>query len=404
MSFRAALAVAWRGLVANKMRSLLTTLGIIIGVAAVIIMISVGQGAGKQVTERIASMGANLLMVRPGTGWGPVRSAGSASMSLTLEDAEAIRKLPLVRNVAPETGQSVVFTAGSRTWTTSVTGTTASYHEIRNLSLASGSFFSERDVERAALVVVLGRTVAEELFPSGTDPVGAAVRLNNLKFTVVGVLASQGGGMGGADQDDVAYIPITTAQIRFTGERYVRMINVQAQDEMSLATVEEEVASLLRQRHRLSKQQEDDFTIQNMTSLMETVEDTTRIMTLLLASVAGVSLLVGGIGIMNIMLVSVTERTKEIGIRMAVGATSGAILSQFLIEALVLSVAGGVIGMVTGVVGSKIVSRVAGWPTVVSPGAIALAIGFSALVGIFFGYWPARKAANADPIEALRFE
>jgi putative ABC transport system permease protein len=404
MNFRSALAIAWRGLVANKMRSLLTMLGIIIGVAAVIIMIGVGEGATKQVTERIASMGSNLLVVRPGAGFGPVRGAGGAVNSLTSDDAEAIAGLPLVQYVAPETSQSVTAAAGSNTWTTNAVGTTTSFQAIRSLRVESGAFFSNEDVARAALVAVLGQTVATNLFPSGANPVGAAVRLNNLEFTVIGVLAPQGSGMGGMDQDDTVYIPITTAQMRFTGERSVRVINIQVQDEMSLATVQDAVTNLLRQRHRLSSLQEDDFTVQNMTAVMETVADTTKIMTIMLASVAAVSLLVGGIGIMNIMLVSVTERTKEIGIRMAVGATGRAILGQFLIEALVLSLVGGLIGIITGVVGSKVVSQVAGWPTVVAPGSILLAIGFATLVGIFFGYYPAQNAANADPIECLRFE
>ncbi|KUK80982.1 MAG: hypothetical protein XD97_0756, partial [Pelotomaculum thermopropionicum] len=404
MNFRSALAVAWRGLLANKMRSLLTMLGIIIGVAAVIIMISVGGGATQQVTSRIASMGSNLLIVMPAAGFGPVRGAGGVVNTLTLDDARAIAGLPLVQNVAPEAGRGVTAVAGSRTWTTSIVGTTNPYQAIKNLPVEAGAFFTAEDVDRAALVAVLGQTVVANLFPAGVNPIGAAIRLNNLEFTVVGVLASQGSGMGGGDQDDIVYIPITTAQGRFTGDRSVRLINVQAQDEMSLATVQDEVTLLLRQRHRLNNQQTDDFNIQNMTAIMDTVAETTKIMTLLLASVAAVSLLVGGIGIMNIMLVSVTERTREIGIRMAVGATGGAILGQFLIEALVLSLAGGLIGMAMGVIGSKVVSQVAGWPTVIAPGSILLAIGFAALVGIFFGYYPARKAANADPIEALRFE
>lgn len=404
MNFISYLAVAWRGLTANKMRSLLTMLGIIIGVAAVVIMISVGEGATRQVTARIASMGSNLLVIRPGAGFGPVRGAGGVVNSLTIDDAQAIASLPLVQYVAPETSQSVTVAVGSKTWTTTAVGTTTSFQAIKSLQVESGAFFFNEDVERAALVAVLGPTVVANLFPPGANPIGAAVRLNNLEFTVVGVLAPQGSGMGGIDQDDTVYIPVTTAQRRFSGDRSVRLINVQTQDEMSLATVQEQITLLLRQRHRLNDQQADDFNIQNMTAIMETVADTTKIMTLMLASVAAVSLLVGGIGIMNIMLVSVTERTKEIGIRMAVGATGRAILGQFLIEALVLSLAGGLIGIIMGVIGSKVVSQVGGWPTVIAPGSIFLAIGFAVLVGIFFGYYPARKAANADPIEALRFE
>lgn len=403
MNLRSALEVAWRGLLANKMRSLLTMLGIIIGVAAVIIMISIGEGAAAQVKSRIASMGSNLLVVRPGTGFSAVRGSSGLVNTLTLDDARAIAELPLVENVAPESSRGVTAAAGSQTWTTTVNGTTDSFQAIRSLSMKSGYFFTMEDVNRAARVAVLGQTVADNLFPPGANPVGSTVRLNNLEFTVIGVLAPQGSGMGGMDQDDVVYIPITTAQVRFFGEKSVRLINVQARDEMSLAMLQEEISLLLRERHRLYNKT-DDFIIQNMTAVMDTVAETTRIMTLLLASVAAVSLLVGGIGIMNIMLVSVTERTKEIGIRMAVGATSRAILGQFLIEAIVLSLTGGLIGMIVGVVGSQIVSRVAGWPTVIAPGSIILSISFAALVGIFFGYYPARKAASSDPIEALRFE
>ncbi|WP_258359833.1 ABC transporter permease [Moorella sulfitireducens] len=403
MNFRAALAVAWRGLMANKMRSLLTMLGIIIGVAAVIIMVSIGQGATAQVTERIARMGSNILMVRPGTGFGPVRGAAGIE-SLTLKDAEAIAGLPLVQQVAPEVNQQVTAAAGSQTWSTTVKGTSDTYAQLRNLETTAGAFFTAEDIEQSRQVAVLGPTVESNLFPGGTSAVGQTITLNNLRFTVVGVLKAQGGGMGGQDQDDMIYIPVTTAQQRFSGSRNVQVINVQARDAASLSTVEEEITALLRQRHRLSSEKENDFSIQNMTAIMETVQETARTMTMLLAGVAAVSLLVGGIGIMNIMLVSVTERTREIGIRMAVGATGGAILSQFLIEALVLSLAGGIIGLLAGFTGSRLIAVLAGWPAVIAPGSILLAIGFSALVGIFFGYYPARRAATADPIEALRYE
>ncbi|MDN5326991.1 MAG: putative transport system permease protein [Moorella sp. (in: firmicutes)] len=408
MDLYAALTVAWRGLLANKMRSILTMLGIIIGVAAVIIMISIGQGASAQVTSRIASMGSNLIMVMSAPSFGAVRGAGGEVNSLTLDDARAIGELPLVQNVAPEARSQVTASFGSRTWTTTVNGTTAGLQAIKGWQMTAGAFFSNDDVDRAALVAVLGPTVVANLFPSDFNPIGASITLNNLQFTVIGVLPSQGGGFGGADQDDIIYIPITTAQRRFLGQgvvpNSVRMINVQAQDTTSLTTVQEEITSLLRQRHHLGANQDDDFRIQNMTAVLDTVAATTGSMTLLLAGIAAVSLLVGGIGIMNIMLVSVTERTREIGIRMAVGATRGAILTQFLVEAMILSLVGGLIGVAGGIIGSKVVAMLAKWPTVLNPMAILLAMGFAALVGIFFGYYPARKAANADPIEALRFE
>ncbi|WP_338825991.1 Macrolide export ATP-binding/permease protein MacB [Moorella thermoacetica] len=408
MDLYAALTVAWRGLLANKMRSILTMLGIIIGVAAVIIMISIGQGASAQVTSRIASMGSNLIMVMPAASFGAVRGAGGEVNSLTLDDARAIGELPLVQNVAPEARSQVTASFGSRTWTTTVNGTTAGLQAIKGWQMTAGAFFSNDDVDRAALVAVLGPTVVANLFPSGFNPIGASITLNNLQFTVIGVLPSQGSGFGGADQDDAIYIPITTAQRRFLGQgvvpNSVRMINVQAQDTTSLTAVQEEITSLLRQRHHLGANQDDDFRIQNMTAVLDTVAAATGSMTLLLAGIAAVSLLVGGIGIMNIMLVSVTERTREIGIRMAVGATRGAILTQFLVEAMILSLVGGLIGVAGGIIGSKVVAMLAKWPAVLNPMAILLAMGFAALVGIFFGYYPARKAANADPIEALRFE
>ncbi|MBE3588314.1 MAG: ABC transporter permease [Thermoanaerobacteraceae bacterium] len=390
------------------MRSILTMLGIIIGVAAVIIMISIGQGASAQVTSRIASMGSNLLQVRPAASFGAVRGAGGEANTLTLDDARAIGELPLVQNVAPEASRQVTASFGSRTWTTTVNGTTAGMQAIKGWQMTAGAFFSNDEVDRAALVAVLGPTVVANLIPTGFNPIGASIILNNLQFTVIGVLPSQGGGFGGMDQDDIIYIPITTAQRRFLGQgvipNSVRMINVQAQDTTSLNAVQEEITSLLRQRHHLGASQDDDFRIQNMTAILDTVAATTGSMTLLLAGIAAVSLLVGGIGIMNIMLVSVTERTREIGIRMAVGATRGAILTQFLVEAMILSLVGGLIGVAGGIIGSRVVAMLAKWPTILNPMAILLAMGFAALVGIFFGYYPARKAANADPIEALRFE
>jgi len=407
LNLYAALTVAWRSLLANKLRSILTMLGIIIGVAAVIIMISIGQGASAQVTSRIASMGSNLLQVMPAASFGPVRGAGGQVNSLTMGDAEAIGELPLVQNVAPEARSQVTASSGSQTWTTSLVGTMSGMQAIKGWQMTAGAFFSNDDVDRAALVAVLGQTVVDNLLPAGSNPIGTSVTLNNLRFSIIGVLPPQGAGFGG-DQDDVIYIPITTAQRRFLGQGVipdsVRMINVQAQDATSLNAVQEEITSLLRRRHHLGAGQNDDFRIQDMTAILETVEATTASMTLLLSGIAAVSLLVGGIGIMNIMLVSVTERTREIGIRMAVGATRGAILTQFLVEAMILSLVGGLIGVIGGITGSRIVAMLANWSPILNPMAILLAMGFATLVGIFFGYYPARKAANADPIVALRFE
>ncbi len=396
--------VAINGIKANKMRSALTMLGIIIGVSAVIIMISVGQGASKKISEQISSMGTNLLMVFPGAGQGAVRGAGGSVNTLTLEDAEAISELRMVTHVAPELSGNATIAYGSQTWTAQYNGTTPELQVIKDRPTSSGSFFSEEDVKGSTPVAVLGQTVVDNLYPQGTDPIGTTIRINRMSFTVVGVLAAKGASMMGQDQDDIVYIPVTTAQKRLLGVQNVRLINVQTETPDSMDFVQENIESLLRQRHRLAGSSENDFQVRNLTTVLETAESTTQIMTLLLASVAAVSLLVGGIGIMNIMLVSVTERTREIGLRMAVGATERNIRNQFLVEALVLCLIGGFAGILLGMAGSKIVSIAAGWPTSVTLYSVMLSAGFSAIIGIFFGYYPAQKAAKLDPIEALRFE
>ncbi|MDF9406967.1 ABC transporter permease [Pelotomaculum isophthalicicum JI] len=396
--------VAVNGIKANKLRSSLTMLGIIIGVSAVIIMISVGQGASKKISDQISSMGSNLLMVSPGAGQGAVRGSGGNVNTLTVEDAEAIAGLNKVAYVAPELSSSATVGYASQTWTTQFDGTTPEYQLIKDWPTTSGSFFTEDDVAGATPVAVLGKTVVDNLYPDGTDPVGTTVRINKLSFTVVGVLKSKSASMGGQDQDDVIYIPITTAQRRMLGVKYVRMIDVQADTQESMSYVQSSIETLLRQRHRLTGVNSDDFNVRNMASLLETVESTSAILTLFLAGVAAISLLVGGIGIMNIMLVSVTERTREIGLRMAVGATESDIRNQFLVEALALCLVGGLAGILIGISGSKIISAFAGWQTTITISSILLSTGFSAAIGIFFGYYPAKKAAGLDPIEALRFE
>ncbi|MDQ0285110.1 putative ABC transport system permease protein [Desulfofundulus luciae] len=404
MNFIHNLEVAMNGLKANKMRSFLTMLGIIIGVAAVIIMISLGQGASKRIAGQIASMGSNLLIVFPGAGQGPVRGASGSVNTLTLEDAEAIAGLSMVAHVAPELPTNATLSYASQTWTARVVGTTPEMQVIKDWPVSAGSFFTGDDIRSAAMVAVLGKTVVDNLYLPGTNPVGSTIRINKLPFTVVGVLAPKGASLIGEDQDNVVYIPVSTAQKRLMGVNYVRLINVQAETPESMDLVQSSIENLLRERHHVAGTSSDDFNVRNLTSVLETAESTTAVMTLLLASVAAVSLLVGGIGTMNIMLVSVTERTREIGLRMAVGATESNIRNQFLVEALVLCLIGGVAGILVGIAGSKIISKAFGWPTFVTVYSVLLSAGFSAVVGVFFGYYPAKKAAGLDPIEALRFE
>lgn len=403
MDFLTVLQMAWRSLLMNKLRSALTMLGIIIGVMAVIVMVSLSQGASARVTERIASMGSNLLLITPGGGFGPVRG-GEGSGRLTWADAQAIARLPMVKYVAPEVSTGVTAAYGRQAYSTTVTGTTPELQQIKSWLTLYGAFFTREDVNKMAMVAVLGKTVADNLFPGIANPVGMQVKLNGLSFTVIGVLTPKGASLGGSDQDNVIYVPLTTAQQKLIGTRYVRLINVQAESASALPALQEAIRDLLRQRHHLASSAEDDFNIRNMEAVLSAVEDTTRVMTFLLGGIAAVSLVVGGIGIMNIMLVSVTERTKEIGIRMAVGATPAAILAQFLTEALLMSLAGGAIGVFLGWLAVRLLSRLAGWQMVLVPWVMAVAVGFAALVGLFFGYYPAKRAASADPIEALRFE
>lgn len=403
MELRSTLQMAWRSLLVNKMRSLLTMLGVIIGVASVIAMVALSQGATTGITERISSMGSNLLTISGGGGFGPVRGANPAQ--LTMEDVEAIRSLPLVKYVAPEASlNNATIAVGSSTWTANVDGTTPELMAIKNWPTEQGDFFDDYDLELRAPVAVLGQTVVSNLFPGMTSPVGQVIRINGLDFNVIGVLSTRGAAGMGQDQDNMIYIPLTTAQQRLLGSTSVRMINVQATSQEALTTLKDYITTLLRQRHRLAATAEDDFRIQDMAEVLSTVEDTTRMLTFLLGGIAAVSLLVGGIGIMNIMLVSVTERTREIGVRMAIGATTGDILTQFLIEALLLSLMGGAIGVLLGWGIAASLSVAAGFTVKLSPWLVALALGFSMAVGLFFGYYPARKAANSNPIDALRFE
>jgi putative ABC transport system permease protein len=403
--FKESVTIAINALLGNKLRSVLTMLGIIIGVGAVIAMISIGMGVRDKVQGSIAGLGSNLIMVSPGAAKSAgVRQAAGSNTSLTIKDAQAItRDVSGVNAVAPTVSRQYQIVAGNQNWNTQVQGTTPEFLEVRNMSVDVGSFFTNQAVDARDRVAVIGSTVARSLF-GDTNPVGQTIRVDKSPFRVIGVLASKGQAAGGGDQDDVILIPITTAQERLMGITHVQMISIQAANEEVIYEVQAEVTALLRARHGLTNEQGDDFTVRNMVSVMETAATATDTITLLLGFIAAISLLVGGIGIMNIMLVSVTERTREIGIRKALGARYQNILMQFLIEAVVIGVLGGVIGIALGVGSSAVIASFAGWKTVVSPLAIVAAFAFSVAIGMFFGIYPARKAALLDPIVALRYE
>jgi putative ABC transport system permease protein len=396
---------AFRALHRNKMRSFLTMLGIIIGVAAVIIMLAIGQGAEYSVSQQINALGTNVLIVFPGSQQtGGLRMGAGTVTTLTEEDAQAIQKeCPAVALVSPGTRSGGQVIAGNMNWATGVEGTGADYLEIRKWAVEYGEFYTDADVKAAAKVCVLGKTVADNLFPD-SSPIGQNIRVRNVPFKVIGVLAKKGQNAMGQDQDDVILAPYSTVKRRLTWYPYLRQILVSATSPSSIATAESQITDLLRMRHKVAPYEADDFTIRNQADLATAATATTQILTILLASIASVSLLVGGIGIMNIMLVSVTERTREIGIRMSVGARGRDILTQFLIEALVLSLLGGVVGILFGVAGSTGISSFANWPTIITAFSIILSFGFSIAIGIFFGFYPARKAALLNPIDALRYE
>ncbi|HLG21970.1 MAG TPA: ABC transporter permease [Candidatus Manganitrophaceae bacterium] len=400
-----AFKVAVRALARNTMRSALTMLGIIIGVGAVIAMIAVGQGAKAQVEAQIASIGSNMLMVFPGsTTQAGVRAGAGTASTLTEEDARAIEKeLSAARLAAPSLRTVAQVVSANQNWSTAVTGSVPSFFIVRDWPMESGSPFTQSDVDGATKVAVLGKTVGANLF-GAQDPVGEIIRIRNIPFKVVGVLAPKGQSAMGQDQDDTVIIPISTLQKRIMGVTHIGAILVSANSPQETVVAEEQIRLLLRQRHRIPPGQDDDFSVRNMADIATAAEESSRVMTLLLGSIASVSLIVGGIGIMNIMLVSVTERTREIGVRMAVGARGRDILLQFLMEAVVLSLMGGLLGAAIGVAGSKVISVFVQWPTIVSPGSIVLAFAFSILIGIFFGLYPARRAASLNPIEALRYE
>ena len=405
MLFTELLKMAGLSLVANKLRTILTMLGIIIGVCAVIAMVSVGMGVKKNVVDSISRLGSNMLIVMAGSSnRGGVRGGAGSVQTLTYDDAKAIKnKIKNIDYVSPTVQGSDQVVYGHENWSTTVTGVIPEYASIQSLTMQSGIFFTEHDVDVRNRVAVIGTTVATNLFGT-VNPVGKKIRVGNAPYTVIGLIASKGQSSGGQDQDDTVLIPLTTAQERLMGITYVRSVNVQVSDSDKMDEVQANIEKLLRQRHRIRSGSDDDFNVRNLTSLMETMSETTTMITLLLGSIAGISLIVGGIGIMNIMMVSVTERTREIGIRKAIGATYNSIMLQFLIESTMISILGGLVGILIGVGLAQAISKFGNFTTVISGLSIVASFGFSLFVGIFFGMLPARKAARLDPIDALRYE
>lgn len=404
MNLKTLVRIAWEAIVRNRVRSLLTMLGMIIGVAAVVITISIGVGARVSIAQQINSLGSNLIMVIPGSvNLSGVRTGTGAASTLTPNDGLAIAKLPHVASVSPATFMRAQVIAGDRNWSTQIFGAAPTITYIRQWPLASGSFFNDSDVASDAKVCVLGQTIVDNLFP-GTSPLGKTIIIRNVPFTVIGTLARRGQSANGQDQDDGIVIPYTSSMQRLMGTTFVSVIMVSADEQANIALVRSEIFQLLGQRHQITANMQADFDARSLEDIANAASASARTMEFLLAGVAVVSLVVGGIGIMNIMLVSVTERTREIGLRLAVGARSASILAQFLIEAVVLSGIGGLIGVAIGIAGAGAVAVFGHWPMTVPPEGVLMAFSFAALTGVFFGYYPASKAAHLNPIEALRFE
>ena len=402
--YKESFLMAWASLVANKLRSLLTMLGIIIGVAAVIALVSIGNGVKQDIEDSISSLGSNLLVVLPGAPRTPGARPSQGSMkSLKISDYEAIAKLEGVKAASPMTNGSYVVIYQNKNWTTSVAGVNSNFQDVNNWTMTSGRFFSDKNVQNRERVAVVGQTVVKNLF-TDEDPVGKEIRVKNIPFRVIGVLKSKGNGTMGNDQDDTVLIPYTTSMERVEGIDYLRRVYVVAKDDEGIDRLQADIENLLRVRHNIKDTNLDDFNIQNMKSIMETVAQTTGTFTLFLGAVAAISLVVGGIGIMNIMLVSVTERTREIGVRKALGATYSVIVTQFLIEAVVISLMGGFIGIAFGIGASKVIGMVSGMSTIVSVPTIIMSFAFSMAIGLIFGIYPARKAAKLNPIDALHYE
>jgi len=405
MKTRRLVKVAVQSIVKNSLRTLLTMLGVVIGVGSVTIMVAIGQGAQAQIREQVDSLGTNMIVITPGSSnQGGVNQGAASFNRLTTDDSDALESGSfLLSAVSPVIKSPAQAVGGDGNWRTIVQGVDTDYQLIRDWEVSSGAFFEATDVRSKQKVAVIGATVADELF-FDTDPVGERIQLRHVPFEIIGVLAEKGQTADGSDQDDVILAPYTTVQTRLAGRQFIAEIVASTSTPEDISAAQEEIALILRESHDLAEWEDDDFAVRNQTDLADTAQSTTKVMTVLLAAIAGISLLVGGIGIMNIMLVSVTERTREIGLRLAVGARGNDVLVQFMIEAIVLSVLGGVIGVIGGITGSLMVARITGWGIAISPQAIALALVFAAAVGIFFGFYPARRAASLHPIDALRFE
>ncbi|HTE47650.1 MAG TPA: ABC transporter permease [Gemmatimonadaceae bacterium] len=398
------LQIASSSILKNKMRTLLTMLGIVIGVGAVIVMVAIGNGAQLQIKNQIGGLGTNLIIVMPGSGTpGGVNQGAGSFNKLTVADADKLKNDgTLFSGVSPVVSARIQAIGPQTNWRTSVNGVSTDYLTIRNWAPSAGAFFDDTDVAAARKVAVLGATVAKNLFP-GSDPIGAEIQLGKVPFTVVGVMTAKGQNAGGMDQDDAVLVPYTTAQNRLSGNVRIGQILVSATTAEEMTAAQQEITSIMRDAHSVSGTA-DDFTVRNQTEIADAMSGTTKVMSALLAAIASISLLVGGIGIMNIMLVSVTERTREIGVRMAIGARGADVLTQFLVESIVMSLLGGLVGLGAGYGGAALLGHLTGWATSTPASAVAIAVGFSAAVGVFFGFYPARKAANLNPIQALRFE
>ncbi|MGZ4778440.1 MAG: ABC transporter permease [Thermoanaerobaculia bacterium] len=405
MKSKTLIVLATQSILKNKMRASLTMLGIIIGVAAVIVMVAVGYGARNRIHEQINNLGTNMIVITPGAAQaGGVSQGAQAFPNLSIKDVDKIRsQSQLVSAVSPVIVSRTAVIGPSGNWRTSINGVDTDYQTIRDWQTSSGDFFSPDDVRSIRKVVVLGNTVAQNLFP-GQDPTGSEIQIRNSVYKVMGVLAVKGQSASGSDSDDVVLMPYTTASTTLSGRSFIPQILASTANEQDIPAAQAEISTLLREAHKIDQGSPDDFTVKNQADLATAAESSTKVMTLLLAAIASISLLVGGIGIMNIMLVSVTERTREIGIRLAIGARGSDVLTQFLVESIVMGILGGVVGLAIGVIGSKILGHFTGWETVISPIIMVIAVGFSGAVGVFFGYYPARKAAALNPIEALRYE